>query len=616
MARAGAFKGRSPVWAALRPTRPVRATLFLTSGLINILTLTGSLFMMQVYDRVLGSQSVETLIGLSAIAVFAYVMQGVLDGYRARILLLLAEKFDAAISPKVNAANLMLMLRSTDGAAEAQRNVRHVEALRAFIGGSGPLAACDLPWLPIYLLVAYILHWSLALTIVVAAVFFMWLTYMTDRVSRRSGRKANEAAIVRGLQAEGTLRNAEVVHAMGMRSVLARRWQELNDQFLLANRKVTFSVTGYAITSKTSRMLLQSLVLGHGAFLAIKGQISAGAIIAASIMSTRALAPIDLAIGSWKPFVAARDAYRALDDLLRRAEPETKPFELPAPTQSLIVSDLVVGLPMGAPVAGVPQQPGRVVLHGVRMAVAAGQIACVMGPSASGKSSLGRALVGVWRQRAGTVTLDGAPIEQWSPDLLGPHVGYLPQDVQLFDGTIAENIARFQDDATDVKVRAAAVAAEFDKHVLSIGGYDRRVGPGGAHLSAGQRQRLGLARALYGDPFLVVLDEPNSNLDAEGEAALLAALRGVKARGGIGIVIAHNLGVLAVADLVLYLDKGMPIVFGDRDKALAHLKLDMMNPNKPIRKPEGAAPAAAGQDAGTFQSPRLVLQRGGDKGSR
>ena len=616
MAKVGLIRGRSPVWAALRPSRPVRVTLLLSSGLINILTLTGSLFMMQVYDRVLGSQSVETLIGLSAIAIFAYVMQGILDGYRARILVLMAEKFDAEISPKVNAANLLLVLRSTDGAAEAQRNVRHVEALRAFIGGSGPLAACDLPWLPIYLIVAYILHWSLALTIVLAALFFMWLTYMTDRASRGGGRRANDAALMRSQHAESTMRNAEVAQAMGMRGQLARRWQELNDQFLLANRKVTFSVTGYGITSKTSRMLLQSLVLGLGAFLAIKGQISAGAIIAASIMSTRALAPIDLAIGSWKPFVAARDGYRALDDLLRRTEPDAKPFELEAPKQSLAVSDLVVGLPWGSPGQGIPPQPGRVVVQGVRMTVAAGQVVCVMGPSASGKSSLGRALVGIWRARAGSVTLDDAPIEQWSPDLLGPHVGYLPQDVQLFDGTIAENIARFQSDATDAKVRAAAVAAEFDKHVLSIGGYDRRVGPGGAHLSAGQRQRLGLARALYGNPFLVVLDEPNSNLDAEGEVALLAALESVKARGGIGIVIAHNLGVLAAADLVLYLDKGMPVVFGDRDKALAHLKLDVLIPKKAASKFEAASPVVAGKDAGMFSSPRLVMQRGGDKGAR
>lgn len=613
----------SPLWDALRPPRAVRMTLLLASGLINVLTLTGSLFMMQVYDRVLGSQSVETLIALSLIAIFAYVMQGIIDGYRGRILVLLSERFDAKIAPRVNAANMTLMLRSSNGAIEAQRNLRHVEALRVFIGGPGPLAACDLPWLPIYLFVAFVLHWSLALTIVAAALFFCWLTLMTERAAKVPGRKAIEQGVLRSQEADSAMRNAEVAQAMGMRRALADRWSILNDTYLLAQRRVTYAVSGFGITAKTSRMLLQSLMLGLGAFLAIKGQISSGAIIAASIMSTRALAPIDQAIGSWKSFVAARDGYRALKDLFNRIGPESQPFELQPPTRSLAVADLVVAVPPTLQPFGQPPmqpKPDRIAVQGVRMSASAGQVVCVMGPSASGKSSFGRALVGIWRPRAGSVRLDDAPIEQWSPDRLGSHIGYLPQDVQLFDGTIAENIARFDPDSTDAKILAAATAAEFDRHVLAIGGYDRRVGPGGAHLSAGQRQRLGLARALYGDPFLVVLDEPNSNLDTEGEAALLTALRGVKARGGIGIVIAHNLGVLAVADLVLYLDKGTPLVFGDRDKALRHLKLDALIPTPTASSaPPAASQAAPGRGvqaaSASFQSPRLVMQRGGEKGN-
>ena len=665
---------RSPVWDALRPSRSVRFSLLLSSGLINILTLTGSLFMMQVYDRVLGSQSVETLVGLAAIATFAYVIQGILDGYRGRILVLLGEKFDAAISPRVNAANLLLTLRTANGAQEAQRNTRHVEALRAFIAGPGPVAACDLPWLPIYLIVAFIMHWSLALTIVLAALFFTWLTYMTDRRSKVPSRIALEAGVRRAMEADAALRNVEVAHAMGMRPALTARWQDLNDRYLLAQRDVTYSVSGFTITSKTARMLLQSIMLGLGALLAIKGQISAGAIIAASIMSTRALAPIDQAIGSWKPFLAARDAYRALDDLLRRAGQDKAPFELKPPSRSLSVVDLSVALPPAISPMGQPQSapppPERVALQGVRMEAKAGQVVCIIGPSASGKSTLGRALVGIWRARSGSVKLDDAPIDQWSPDKLGPHIGYLPQDVQLFDGTIAENIARFHPDATDAKVLAAATAAEFDKHVLSIGGYDRRVGPSGAHLSGGQRQRLGLARALYGDPFLLVLDEPNSNLDPEGEAALLKALYGVKARGGIAVVIAHNLKVMEAADLVLALDKGMPVVFGGRDKALAHLKLDPVIPTKlpvtpapqvvngtaapvpnaatmpvplpvpprvqnpvpnsapkqpatkpapqPAQEPAAAVPASPPppQQPIRIVGPRMVFQRGGDKGGK
>ena len=620
---------RSPVWDALRPSRAVRLTLFLASGLINLLTLTGSLFMMQVYDRVLGSQSLETLIGLGLIATFAYVVQGILDGYRGRILVLVGEKFDAEIAPKVQAANMMLALRSANGIAEAQRNNRHVEAIRSFVAGPGPVAACDLPWLPIYLIVAFVIHWSLAVTVIVAGFFFSWLTFMTDRRTKLPSRAALEASGRRSMEVDSALRNVEAAQAMGMRQALAQRWLALNDSYLLAQRRVTYSVSGFTITAKTARMLLQSFMLALGAYLAINGLISSGAIIAASIMSTRALAPIDQAIGAWKPFQAARDGYRALTDMFRRLGDEKVPFELPSPQHSLSVNDLSVVVPVATATPGrtaAPLQTEKIVLQNVRFDVNAGQVLCVIGPSASGKSTLGRALTGVWAARTGTVKLDGAPLEQWAPEKLGPHVGYLPQDVQLFDGTIAENISRFQADATDVKVLAAAKAAEFDRHVLAIGGYDRRVGPGGSHLSGGQRQRLGLARALYGDPFLIVLDEPNSNLDLEGEAALLKALQGVKTRGGIGIVIAHNLRVLEVADLVLALENGAPLVFGPRDAALAHLKLDALIPRAKPAAPASAAPsmtlpalaatAAPARAPQIMQGPKLVLQRGGDKGPR
>ena len=625
---------RSPVWDALRPSRAVGLTLFFASGLINLLTLTGSLFMMQVYDRVLGSQSLETLVGLGFIATFAYVVQGILDGYRGRILVLVGEKFDAEIAPKVQAANMMLALRNTNGITEALRNNRHVEAIRAFVSGPGPVAACDLPWLPIYLIVAFVIHWSLAVAIIVAGLFFSWLTFMTDRRTKLPGRETFEASSRRAQEVDSALRNAEAAQAMGMRSALASRWLALNDTFLLAQRRVTYSVSGFTIAAKTARMLLQSFVLALGAYLAINGLISSGAIIAASIMSTRALAPIDQAIGAWKPFQAARDGYRALDDLFRRQGGERTPFVLPSPERTLTVTDLSVAIPTAAAAFGQNKPPPpfseRLALQHVRFEVNAGQILCVIGPSASGKSTLGRALTGVWPPRNGTIKLDGAPLDQWSPEKLGPHIGYLPQDVQLFDGTIAENISRFQADATDAKILAAAKAAEFDRHVLAIGGYDRRIGPGGLHLSGGQRQRLGLARAMYGDPFLIVLDEPNSNLDLEGEAALLKALLGVKTRGGIAIVIAHNLRVLEVADLLLALEQGAPLVFGPRDAALSRLKLDALIPrampapavatttaaNAAQPPPPVAAAAGTGRASQIMQGPKLVLQRGGDKGPR
>ena len=629
MAKAAASSGasRAPVWAALRPSRSVRLTLILASGLINILTLTGSLFMMQVYDRVLGSQSLQTLIGLGSIAIFAYVVQGVLDSYRGRILVLLGEKFDAEIAPKVNAASAMLALRTANGAIEAQRNARHVDAIRAFLAGPGPVAMCDLPWLPIYLFVAAIIHWSLAVTIIVAAVFFMWLTFLTDRRSKLPSRNVQEAQGMRAMEADSALRNIEAAQAMGMRGALADRWEALNNNYLLAQRRLTYATSGMAITAKTARMLLQSFMLALGAYLAINGLISSGAIIGATIMSTRALAPIDQAIGAWKPFLAAREGYRALQELFARSEDTKTPFELPAPKRSLSVADLSVALPTIAPPMGqgatAPVPAAKLALQNVRMELKAGQIVAVIGPSASGKSTFGRALVGIWPARSGTIKLDDAPIEQWSAEKLGVHIGYLPQDVQLFDGTIAENISRFDANATDAKVLAAAKAAEFDRHVLAIGGYDRRIGPGGSHLSGGQRQRLGLARALYGDPFLIVLDEPNSNLDMEGEMALLRALDGVKARGGIGVVIAHNLRVLEAADLLLALENGQPLVFGPRDAALAHLKLEALIPRRRTQPATGGAPPQAqspqqsappAQSPSVLQGPRLVMQRGGETG--
>ncbi len=611
----------SPVWDALRPSAGVRTALVVSSGLINILTLTGSLFMMQVYDRVLGSQSFETLIGLALIALFAYVVQGILDGYRGRLLVLMGETFDAEIAPKVNAANMTLALRTANGAQEAQRNSRHVDAIRAFVSGPGPVAICDLPWLPIYLIVAYILHWSLALTIVLAALFFIWLTYMTDKRSREPSRAALEMAVRRAQESDSALRNVEAAHAMGMRATLADRWRAMNDTYLLAQRRTAFATSGFGITAKTSRMILQSLMLGLGAVLAIKGQISAGAIIAASIMSTRALAPIDQAIGAWKPFIAARDAYNALDYLLCRIGKEPEHFQLPAPVSTLSVADITVAVPPTLPPAGQMQTtsnvPDRIALQGVRFDVKAGDALCVIGPSASGKSTLGRALVGAWRPRAGSIRLDGAPIEQWSSDTLGHHIGYMPQDVQLFDGTIAENIARFSAAASDAKVLAAAQAAGFDEHVRAIGGYDRRIGPGGAHLSSGQRQRLGLARALYNDPFLIVLDEPNSNLDAAGEAALLSALKGVKARGGIVVIIAHNLKVLEIADQILALEHGHMVVFGARDKVLAHLKREAQIPNDapPVDATPHALPPRMPAPLRQMHGPRVIMQRGGTGGA-
>jgi PrtD family type I secretion system ABC transporter len=585
--KAAARPSLTPVRDAIRPPRRTRVALVLASGLINLLTLTGSLFMMQVYDRVLGSQSLTTLLGLSAIALFAYGLQGMLEGMRTRILILISEKFDAEIGPQVNAANLAQSIRSPTGLQDAQRNARHVESIRAFLSGPGPLAAFDMPWFPIYLITAFILHWSLALTLVVATLLLVLLTYMTERNGAAPSLAAQEAHGRRTLDAEATLRNAEAAIANGMRGALLARWNGLHEKFLIAQRSATFTIGGYTIAARTSRMVLQSLMLALGAYLAIKGLISPGAIIAASILAARALAPIDQAIASWKPFVAAREAYTALNTLLVRTRSDGVLHELDPPSQSLSVIDLSVTVPVAATTTMPGPTTERLVLRGIKFQLKKGDVLGVIGPSASGKSTLGRILVGLWRVRQGVVKIDNAPLDQWSQDRLGKFIGYLPQDVQLFDGTIGQNIARFQDDATDQKIMEAARAAGLHEDVLAIGGYDRVVGLGGTQLSGGQRQRIGLARALYGDPFLIVLDEPNSNLDLEGEVALAQALRGVKARGGITVVIAHNFRVLEVVDYILLLDKnGGQRMFDQRDKVLEKIGLKVPG------GPSGNAPGA------------------------
>ena len=609
----------NPIKQALRPDGRTRLTLILTSGLVNLLTLTGSLFMMQVYDRVLGSQSVPTLIGLSIIALFAYLLQGILDAMRTRILVLISEGFDAEIGPRVASANLLLALRSPTGSQQAIRNARHVEEIRAFVAGPGPIAALDLPWLPIYLLVVFVLHWSLAFTIVVAAVFLVWLTFMTEKRSREPAMAAQEAAQRRAADADASVRNTEAVHSMGMRQALLERWRTLHETYLGAQRAATFSIGGFAIAARTSRMMLQSIVLGLGAYLAIKGEISAGAIIAASILSARALAPIDQAIAGWKPFVAAREAYKTLTAVLRVAEGQKAPLELKPPHETLTVADVTMTVPTAVAPGSPPPPPGQVaertVLQGVRFQLKKGDTLAIIGPSASGKSTLGRALVGVWQPRMGAVKLDGAALDQWSLDKLGAHIGYLPQDVQLFDGTIAENISRFQPEANPEQVVAAAQAAGFHEHVLQIGGYDRRVGPSGTHLSAGQRQRLGLARALYGKPFLVVLDEPNSNLDIDGKNALQKAIEGVSAREGIVVIIAHDLAVLDVVDHVLALDRGQQIMFDKRDVVLQKLGISINRPapgSQPRPARPGSGPTINGTATPINTAPTVVRRDRGD----
>ncbi|HEU0290856.1 MAG TPA: type I secretion system permease/ATPase [Burkholderiales bacterium] len=534
----------------------------LVSGVINLLMLTSSIFMMQVYDRVLGSQSVPTLVALCLIAVAAYLFQGGLGILRGRLLTLIAERVDAEIGPNVLAAVAELPLRGQNANQEPLQPFRHLEIVRSFLAGAGPAALLDMPWVPVYLLVCFLLHpWLGGLTLLGALVLVL-VTLLTELRCRQPTLVALEALSARNAAANAIQRSAEAVRAMGMLPTLAARWEKAHEKYLLAQRRANYAVGGLSATARMLRLILQSALLGMGAYLAIRGQISSGTIIAGSILGSSALAPIDQAIANWKGFAAARQGYQRLK-VLQPLDPDRKArFPLPAPARDLVVE----GVTIAAPGTSKP------IVRRLSLKLQAGQALGIIGPSASGKSTLARSLVGIWPPQVGKVLLDGATLEQWPAAALGPSIGYLPQDVQLFDGTVAENIARFDPAPDPEAVIAAARLAAFHGQVSALeDGYNTRIGLAGAQLSSGQKQRIGLARALYGNPFLVVLDEPNANLDADGEAAVATAIASLRARGRIAIVIAHRPSALAAVDLILAMRNGEAVGMGPKDEVLTKI---------------------------------------------
>lgn len=526
------------------------------SGLVNVLYLTGSFFMLEVYDRVIPSRSVPTLVGLMVLALVLYGFQGVLETLRSRVLARVGGALDESLSGRV----FDLVVRAPlKGAAPADGllPLRDLDQLRAFLGGSGPSAFFDLPWIPIYLAICFLFHPLIGVAAVVGAAVLAVLALLNDRATQGPARAATGHGLRRNGLAEAGRRNAEVLAVLGMQGRFAARWAVANDAYRQAHQRVSDVASGYGAVSKVFRTALQSGVLALGAWLVINGQASAGIIIASSILVSRALAPAELAIANWKGFVQARQSWGRLSELFARLPAAGQPHALPAPSRMLHVESVSVAPP------GVQ----RLVVQDVGFTLQAGQGLGIIGPSASGKSSLVRALVGLWPPARGKVRLDGAALDQWSHEDLGRHIGFLPQEVELFAGTVAENIARFDPQASPEAVIAAARAAGVHEVVLRLTeGYDTRLGEGGAGLSAGQRQRVGLARALYGDPFLVVLDEPNSNLDAEGENALTQAILGVRRRGGLCLVIAHRPSALAAVDLVLVMADGRAQAVGPKDE--------------------------------------------------
>ena len=547
----------SPI-EGLKGMRAAMTFVFVMSGLVNILALTGSFYMLQIYDRTLASQSIPTLLALSALAIGLYLFQGVFDVLRSQVLVRVGAQLDRKLAPLAHKVTID-MPRFGFSTTEALERGRDVDTLRTFFAGQGLLALFDLPWVPIYLGFIYLLHPWLGAAVFGGALFLAALTLLTELLTKRLVGKIHQSGMTRQTLADAHARNSEVLRAMGFVGRAVARFETANNAHLALQTKtndIAGTLTGF---SKVFRMILQSAILGMGAYLTIKGEMSAGAILAASVASGRALAPVDLAISQWKGIVAGRRSYARLTDTLSTLADGTEPIELPAPKSSLKVEKMTVATPNN----------GTVVMSDISFELKAGQALGLIGPTGGGKSSLAKALTGVWPLVRGSVRLDDAAIDQWAPDTLGRHMGYLPQDVSLLDGTIAENICRF-DPAPDTKaILEAARAAGVQELIVRLpGGYQTELGPHGTNLSAGQRQRIGLARALYGNPFLLVLDEPNSNLDAEGDAALSEAIKGVRARGGIAIVIAHRPSALNACDMVGVVQAGKLSAFGPKDEII------------------------------------------------
>lgn len=546
----------------MRKVRSAFVAVGLVSCVVNLLMLTGPLFMLQVYDRVLTSQSIPTLLALSGLAVGLYAVMGVLDFLRARILSRVANRLDMELSPM---AFRSWIARSMGGGTSGYRPIQDLAAVRGLLSSPATLAVFDLPWFPVYLGVVYVLHVQLGLLATAGAAIVVVLALLNEWASGRSAQRAMQAELVEGRFADRTQANADSVMAMGMLANTMAHWQALRGRALATAQTGAERSEGFTAASKSFRLLLQSVILALGAYLAIQQEISAGMIVAASIIAGRALAPIDQTIGGWKGIKRGWLAYRRLRDYLGRDGEATAPdVALPAPQGILRVQRVTKFAP-----ADESDGERRTILAGVEFGLEPGDGLGVIGPSASGKSSLARLLVGLWVPDSGTVRIDGATLEQWGPEAIGRYVGYLPQRVDLISGTIAQNIARFDPQIDDAEVVRAARLAQVHDMVLSFpDGYGTTVDDENSPLTGGQKQRIGLARAVYGRPRLVVLDEPNSNLDAEGDAALSQAIRELREDGSVVVVMAHRPSAISAVGKLLMLKQGRVVEFGDKDDVL------------------------------------------------
>ncbi|PSJ45131.1 type I secretion system permease/ATPase [Zobellella endophytica] len=530
------------------------------SGVVNLLMLTPAVYMLQIYDRALVSSNVNTLLMLSLLVIGLYLLLGLLEMVRSSVMIRVGNRLDTSINKRIFSAAFERNLRRSGGSPS--QALQDLSQVRQFLTGNGLFAFFDAPWTPLFIFIAYLIHPLLGLVSLVGSLILLSLAWLTEKVTQSPLAEANQASVLSGNFANNNLRNTEVIEAMGMLPAIRNRWfghhlRTLEMQSLASDRAAYINGAGRFV-----RVTLQSTVLGVGAWLAIRGEITPGMMIACSILSGRALAPVELAISTWKQLLGARSSWHRLTELLEDFPARSSLMSLPKPTGKLSAEGLIATIP----------GTNQTILRGINFSLQPGEVLGIIGPSASGKSTLARLLVGIWPSQYGTVRLDDADVFQWNKEELGPWLGYLPQDVELFEGTIAENIARFGDIDSEAIVTAAKRAGVHEMILHFSRGYDTVLGMDGSPLSGGQKQRIALARAMYGEPALIVLDEPNSNLDDIGEAALIKAIADIKRHHTTLILITHRPSILAAVDKVLMLNDGNMQVLGTRDDVFATLR--------------------------------------------
>jgi PrtD family type I secretion system ABC transporter len=542
---------------AIKASRGAVLSTWFFSSIINLLMLTGSLFMLQVYDRVIPSSSVPTLVALSLIVLVLYSYYGLMEFLRSRLMVRMGRKFEEQLRGRVFDAVAGLALRKA-GQSGGQP-VQDLATIRQFLGGQGRLAFLDMPWVPIYLWVVFMLHWMLGVVALFSAAIILVLALLTERSTRGPLAEANTAVTKVALLTEEARRNSEALHSLGMKAAMRKRWLALQGEALDHQTRANDAGSTYSSLSRVFRMIVQSAMLATGAYLAIKHEISGGSIVASSIIMGRALAPIEQAVGNWQQFIGYRKAMERLTKILAAIPPEQERMALPHPQGLLEVESLAVMLPGS----------DKPILQGVTFRVKPGQGLGIIGPTGAGKSTLARVIVGLLPPARGSVRLDGATPDQRSDDERGQMIGYLPQDIQIFDGTVAQNISRFGETPDAAKIVEAAKLANIHDFIMRLPqGYDTPLSEGGNRLSAGQKQRVALARAMFGDPVLFVMDEPNSNLDAEGEVALDSAIRACLKRNAAVVVVAHRPSALHAMNELLVLANGQVAAYGSRDEIL------------------------------------------------